>query len=169
MSQIKFKGNTVNSVGQLPSVGKKAPAFNLVANDLSDCKLSDFAGKTVILSIFPSCDTGVCANAIRKFNEAAGQLEETIVVNASMDLPFAQKRFCESEGIKNVKILSGFRSPNFGSDYGVTMTDGPMRGLYCRAVVIIDGQGTVVHTELVPEITQEPNYDSVLSAAAQMA
>ena len=169
MSKITLKGNPINTVGQLPGVGKKAPAFNLVAHDLSDCKLADFAGKTVILSIFPSCDTGVCAKSIRKFNETAGQLEETVVVNVSMDLPFAQKRFCDSEGLNNVKNLSGFRSANFGSDYGVTMTDGPLSGLYCRAIVVVNGEGTVIHTELVPEIVQEPNYDAVLSAAAQMA
>ncbi|MFN9364108.1 MAG: thiol peroxidase [Planctomycetota bacterium] len=169
MAQITLKGNPIHSVGELPKVGAKAPEFHLTGTDLADCKLSGFAGKTVVLSIFPSCDTPVCAASIRKFNEAAGQLGETVIVNASLDLPFAHKRFCESEGLKHVRNASAFRSPNFGRDYGITITDGALAGLFGRAVLVIDPKGVVTYSELVPEIAQEPNYDAVLSAIAQHA
>lgn len=168
MAQITLKGNPIHTSGELPKVGSRAPAFQLVGTDLSEIKSSDLAGKRIILSIFPSCDTPVCAKSIRRFNESAGQLDDTVVINASLDLPFAHKRFCESEGLTHVRNASAFRSPGFGSDYGVTIVDGPLKGLFCRAVVVIDPQGLVAHSELVPEIAQEPDYDAVLSAAAQL-
>ena len=167
MAKITLKGNPINTSGELPKVGSRAPSFQLTGTDLADIRSSDLAGKRVVLSIFPSCDTPVCAKSIRRFNESAGQLSDTVVVNASLDLPFAHKRFCESEGLTHVRNGSAFRSPNFGNDYGVTIVDGPLKGLFCRAIVVIDPSGTVIHTELVPEIAQEPNYEAALSALTQ--
>lgn len=169
MAQITFKGNPIHTSGELPSVGQAAPDFQLVAGDLSECRLSDFSGKTVILNIVPSFDTGICAASVRRFNQSAGELDEAIIVNISKDLPFAQKRFCESEGLNHVKNLSAFRSPRFGQDYGIEMVEGPLRGLLGRAVVVVNPKGQVTYTELVPEIAQEPNYDAALSAVAQLA
>lgn len=169
MAKITLKGNPINTVGELPKVGAKAPEFNLTGTDLAECKLSSFAGKSIVLSIFPSCDTPVCAASIRKFNEEAGKLGDTVIVNASLDLPFAHKRFCESEGLKHVRNASAFRSPSFGKDYGVTIVDGALAGLFCRAVLVINPEGVVSYSELVPEIAQEPNYDAVLSALVQTA
>lgn len=169
MAKITLKGNPINTVGELPKVGAKAPEFNLTGTDLAECKLSNFAGKSIVLSIFPSCDTPVCAASIRKFNEEAGKLGDTVIINASLDLPFAHKRFCESEGLKHVRNASAFRSPNFGKDYGVTIVDGALAGLFCRAVIVINSEGVVSYSELVPEIAQEPNYDAVLNALVQTA
>lgn len=163
MADITFKDSPVHSVGELPTVGEKAPDFELVGSDLSPVTLSDFAGKKVVLNIFPSLDTGVCALSVRTFNEKAASLEGTVVLNVSMDLPFAQARFCGAEGIENALVASGFRS-NFGSDYGVTFTDGPLQGLYSRCVVVLDEQGTVRYTQQVAETTTEPDYEAALAA-----
>lgn len=163
MATVTFKSDPVNTAGELPAVGSKAPAFDLVGTDLGEVKLSDFAGKRVVLNIFPSLDTGVCAASVRRFNELAAGLDNTVVVSVSKDLPFAAERFCVNEGIADVVSSSAFRS-SFGEDYGVTMTDGPLAGLLARSVVVVDGDGNVVHTELVPEITTEPDYDAAVAA-----
>lgn len=164
MAQITLKGNPCNTSGDLPAVDSSAPAFTLVAGDLSEKTLSDFAGKNVILNVVPSFDTPVCALSVQAFNEKAGQKDDTVVVNVSADLPFAQKRFCESNNVEHVTNLSSFRSDGFGSSYGITIVDGPLQGLLGRAIVVLDGTGKVTYTELVPEIAQEPNYDAALSA-----
>lgn len=164
MATTAFKSEPVNTVGELPAVGTSAPSFDLVGTDLSPVTSDDLAGRTVVLNIFPSLDTGVCAASVRKFNQLAADLENTTVVCASADLPFAQARFCGAEGIENVTAASAFRS-SFGQDYGVTMTDGPLQGLLARSVVVLDGEGNVVYTQLVPEITEEPDYDAALEAA----
>lgn len=163
MANTAFKGNPVHTIGELPSVGSAAPAFTLTASDLSPLSLADLAGKRVVLNIFPSVDTGVCAASVRKFNELAAGLDNTVVVCVSADLPFAFNRFCGAEGIENVKTGSVFKS-DFGQTYGVRMTDGPLEGLLARSVVVIDTDGTVKHVELVEEITTEPNYDAALAA-----
>lgn len=162
MATTAFKGNPVNTVGELPASGAQAPSFDLVGEGLSALTSADVPGR-VVLNIFPSIDTGVCAASVRKFNELAASLDNTTVVNVSQDLPFAQARFCGAEGIDKVKVGSAFRS-TFGEDYGVTMADGPMAGLLARSVVVLDADGKVLHTELVPEITQEPDYDAAVSA-----
>ena len=162
MATTAFKGNPVNTVGELPAAGAAAPSYDLVGKDLAPLGPDASPGRTV-LNIFPSIDTGVCAASVRKFNELAAGLENTTVVNLSKDLPFAQGRFCGAEGIENVAVGSAFRS-SFGEDYGVTMTDGPLAGLLARSVVVLDEGGKVVHTELVPEITQEPDYDAAIAA-----
>lgn len=162
MAQITLRGNQINTCGQLPAVGSAAPAFTLTGSDLGVVDAGQFAGKTVLLNIFPSVDTPVCATSVRTFNERAAAAGGSVVC-VSNDLPFALKRFCGAEGIDNVTTASGFRS-TFGSDYGITMTDGPLAGLLGRAVVVIDGDGKVAYTELVPEIGQEPNYDAALAA-----
>ncbi len=164
MAEITLRGNPIHTSGDLPAVGSKAPAFSLTKKDLGALSLEDLSGKRVVLSIFPSIDTAVCATSVRSFNARAGEAENTVVLNVSADLPFAQNRFCGAEGIENVEVASVFRSPEFGEAYGVTITDGGMRGLLARAVVVIDEAGTVVHAELVPEIAQEPNYDAALGA-----
>lgn len=163
MADITFKDSPVTTIGELPVVGSKAPSFDLVGSDLSPVTLADFAGKKIVLNIFPSLDTGVCAQSVRTFNEKAAGLEGTVVLNVSMDLPFAQARFCGAEGIENAIVASGFRS-SFGSDYGVTFTSGPLEGLFSRSVVIIDGEGTVAYTQQVAETTNEPDYDAALAA-----
>ena len=162
MAQITMRGNPINTVGDLPAVGATAPAFTLVGSDLAPVTSEQLHGKPVLLNIFPSVDTPVCATSVRTFNEraAAGGLS---VINVSKDLPFAQARFCGAEGIENVQTASAFRD-NFGQDYGVTIADGPFAGLLARAVVVIGADGNVSYTELVPEIAQEPNYDAALSA-----
>ena len=162
MATTAFKGNPVKTAGDLPAAGASAPAFDLVGDGLSALTSADVPGR-VVLNIFPSIDTGVCAASVRKFNELAASLDNTTVVNVSKDLPFAQARFCGAEGIDKVKVGSAFRS-SFGEDYGVTMTDGPMAGLLARSVVVLDADGKVVHSELVPEITQEPDYDAAVKA-----
>lgn len=163
MATITLKGNPIETVGDLPAVGSKAPAFSLTRTDLSNCSQDDFSGKTVVLNIFPSIDTSVCAASVRRFNAEAILQKDTVVLCISADLPFAHKRFCEADGLENVIPLSVFRSPSFGSDYGVTITTGPLAGLLARAVVIIDSGGTVVYTELVPEIGQEPDYHKAIA------
>lgn len=163
MAQITFKGSAINTIGQLPAVGSTAPGFTLVKQDLSETSLKDYAGEKVILNIFPSIDTGVCAMSVRKFNEKAAGLKNTVVLCISLDLPFAQARFCGAEGIENVITASAFRSA-FGDHYGVTLANGPLAGLFARAVVIVDEGGKIIYTELVPEIAQEPDYDAALEA-----
>jgi thiol peroxidase len=163
MASITFKGSPVSTVGALPAVGSPAPAFTLVKTDLSTLSSADLAGKAVILNIFPSIDTGVCATSVRTFNAKAAGLADTAVVCVSLDLPFAIKRFCGAEGIAGVTAASAFRSV-FGSDYGVTMVDGPLAGLFARAVVVIGKDGAVRHAQLVPEIAQEPDYAAALAA-----
>lgn len=166
MATVTFKKDiTVNTSGQLPAVGSAAPDFTLVKNDLSEVSLKDLKGKTVILNIFPSIDTGVCAASVRKFNKEVAALSNTIVLAISADLPFATGRFCTTEGIENVEPASVFRSPEFAKAYGVLMLDGPLKGLLARSVVVVDADGKVKYTELVPETTQEPNYESALAAA----
>jgi len=166
MAKITLKGNPVQTSGNLPGVGTQAPAFTLTKTDLTDASLSDFAGKTVVLNIFASLDTSVCAASVRRFNKEAGELGNTAVLCISMDLPFAHDKFCTAEGLKNVTSLSAFRSPRFGEEYGLTMTSGPMRGLLSRAVVIIGKSGKVIYTQQVPEISQEPDYEAALRALA---
>lgn len=164
MANITFKGNPITTNGELPAVGSTAPDFTLVGADLSEKSLADFAGKTKILTINPSYDTGVCQATARAFNKQAAGKEGTVVLAISADLPFAQKRFCGAEGIEGVVTLSSFRS-SFSDDYGVTMQGGPLKGLTARAVVVLDGANKVIHSELVPEIVSEPNYDAALSAS----
>jgi thioredoxin-dependent peroxiredoxin len=168
MAQIKLEGNPVTTVGKLPDVGATAPSFKLVKTDLSEATLKDFAGKNIILNIFPSLDTSVCAASVRRFNKEAGESPNTVVLCISADLPFAHQRFCEIEGINDVVPLSVFRFPEFGRDYGVTISSGPLTGLLSRAVVIIDTSGKVAYTEQVPEITQEPDYDAALLALSKL-
>jgi thioredoxin-dependent peroxiredoxin len=164
MATTAFKSTPVSTVGELPAVGTAAPAFELTGSDLSPVTLESLSGRTVILNVFPSLDTGVCAASVRKFNELATGLADTTVVAVSADLPFAAGRFCSAEGIENVVTGSVFRS-TFGQDYGLTQAEGPMAGLMARAVLVIDPQGTVTYTEVVPEITTEPDYDAALAAA----
>lgn len=160
---ITLKGETVHTTGHLPAVGREAPDFTLTAEDLSAKTLKDFKGKNIILNIFISVNTGVCSKSVRTFNEKAADMKNTVVLCISKDLPFAQKQFCGAEGIDNVVMLSDFRT-DFGTRYGVLLTDGPMRGLLSRAVVVINAEGKVVYTEQVPEISQEPNYAAALAA-----
>jgi thiol peroxidase len=165
MAQVTIQGNAINTIGDLPANGTDAPTFTLVKSDLSEVSLADFKGKKVVLNIFPSIDTGVCAASVRKFNEEASKLENTVVLCISMDLPFAHSRFCGAENIENVVTLSQFRDQgSFGKSYGIELIDGPFKGLDGRAVVIIDESGKVVYSELVPEIAQEPNYEAAMSA-----
>lgn len=163
MAQITLGGKPVNTIGNLPAVGSPAPAFTLTGADLGAVSSEQFRGKPVLLNIFLSVDTGVCATSVRTFNERAAGSGLTVVC-VSKDLPFALSRFCGAEGIENVTTASAFRD-SFGEDYGLTITDGPMTGLLGRAVVVIDADGTVAYTELVPEIASEPDYDAALAAA----
>lgn len=163
MAETAFRGTPVQTVGELPAVGATAPSFALVGQDLSDVTSEGLSGTRVVLNIFPSVDTGVCAASVRKFNEIAAGLENTAVVCVSKDLPFAQARFCGAEGIENVTMGSAFRS-DFGADYGLQQTDGPLAGLLARAVIVLDGAGSVLHAQLVPEIGQEPDYDAAVAA-----
>jgi thiol peroxidase len=165
MSTITFKGTPVQTAGSLPEKGSSAPDFKLVAGDLSEATLATFAGKKKILNIIPSLDTGICQMSAKKFNAAVGSLGNVAVINISADLPFAQKRFCESEKLSHISNLSTFRNADFGKTYGVTMTTGPLAGLLSRAVVVLDANNKVLYTEQVPEIAQEPNYDAALAAA----
>lgn len=167
MAQITLRGNPISTVGELPAVGSPAPDFTLTGTDLGAVSSDQFRGKPLLLNIFPSIDTPVCATSVRTFNERAAGSGLTVLC-VSKDLPFAQQRFCGAEGIDNVTTASAFRG-SFGDDYGVTLTDGPMAGLLGRAVVVIDADGKVAHTELVPEIAQEPNYDAALAAVSSSA
>jgi thiol peroxidase len=162
MASITLKGTPLSTVGDLPEVGSTAPDFSLVGGDLKECTLGDIPGNKV-LNIFPSVDTGICAISVRTFNEKANNLSNTTIINISMDLPFAQKRFCGSENLQNVTNLSAFRS-SFANEYGVKMTNGPLKGLCARSVLVLDQDNVIIHAELVPEIAQEPDYDSALSS-----
>ena len=162
MAHITLHDNPVNTIGTLPEIDSKATDFQLTKADLSDATLKDFAGKRLVLNIFPSIDTGVCATAVRRFNAETEKLKNTEVLCISADLPFAQARFCGAEGLDRVITLSAMRDRKFGEDYGVTIVDGPLAGLFSRAVVILDENGTIIYTEQVPEITQEPNYEKAL-------
>ena len=166
MSTVTFRQQPVRVGGQLPVSGQAAPDFTLVASDLSDRRLNDFAGKRKILNIFPSIDTGVCAASVRRFNQEAAGLKNTAVLCISADLPFAQARFCGAEGIKDVVTLSTMRDHAFLDRYGVALEDGPLAGVAARAVVVLDEQNVVRYVQLVPEITQEPDYPSALAALA---
>lgn len=167
MASITLKGNKIETIGELPAVGTVAPAFHLTKTDLADIELADYAGKTVVLNIFPSIDTPVCASSVRKFNEAASTRANTLVFCISADLPFAHKRFCEGEGLEHVIPLSTFRSLDFGTNYGVVITTGPLSGLLSRAIVVVGPDGKVTYTEQVPEIAQEPDYAQALAALGQ--
>lgn len=164
MAQTTFGGNPVKLQGEFPGVGAPAPDFSLVAADLKDVSLRDFAGRKKVLNIVPSLDTPVCATSTRKFNESAGSLPNTVVLVISADLPFAMKRFCETEGLKNVVSLSTMRGREFMQKYGVGIAEGPLAGLTARAVVVVDENDKVIYTEMVPDIKNEPNYDAALAA-----
>jgi thioredoxin-dependent peroxiredoxin len=164
MAQTKLGDRVVNTAGELPAPGSVAPSFTLVANDLKEINLSQFAGKNVVLNIFPSIDTGVCATSVREFNKRAAALANTVVLCISKDLPFAMRRFCGAEGIDKVITLSDFRNLGFAKDYGVQLTDGGMVGLFARCVIVIGADGKVKYNEMVPAIGQEPNYDAALKA-----
>ncbi|TVR40703.1 MAG: thiol peroxidase [Cryomorphaceae bacterium] len=163
MAQITLKGNSINTIGNLPQKGQTLPDFQLVRKDLSSVSAADFKGKRVVLNIFPSIDTGVCATSVRKFNEKAAHLNNTAVLCVSRDLPFAQARFCGAEGIENAETLSDFRTGEFGKAFGVEMTDGPLQNLHSRAVVVADENGVILHTEQVNDIVEEPDYDAALA------
>lgn len=164
MATVNFKGTPVRLTGEFIQVGQVAPDFELVKTDLSSLSLKELSGKNVVLNIFPSLDTGICATSVRKFNQLAAGLKDTVVLAISKDLPFAHARFCSTEGIENVIPLSDFRFSGFDEEYGVRMADGALAGLLARAVVVIGKEGKVVYTELVPEIAQEPNYEEALKA-----
>ena len=164
MAKITFKGDPITTTGDLPKTGSKAPDFSLTKTDLLEITLKELKGKRVVLNIFPSIDTDVCAATVRRFNEEASKLDNSVVLCVSMDLPFAHARFCGAEGLKDVIPASDFRSCDFGRDYGVRISDSPLRGLLSRAVVIIDETDRVIYTEQVPEITKEPDYKSALAA-----
>ncbi len=163
MSTITLGGNPVHTSGEMPQPGTQAPDFLLVKNDLSTVQLKDFSGSRLILNIFPSIDTGVCATSVRKFNQMAANLNNAKVLCISRDLPFAQKRFCGTEGIENALTLSDFRDGSFGKDYGLEMIDGGLKALHARAVVVLDENGKILYSELVPEIASEPNYELALA------
>ena len=163
MASITLGGNPIHTNGELPQTGTKAPQFELVKTDLTIGTLSDYEGTRLVLNIFPSIDTGTCAASVRKFNEKASALENTKVLCISRDLPFAQKRFCGAEGLENVINLSDFKEGSFGKNYGLEITDGPLAGLHSRAVVVLDENGTILHTEQVSEIADEPNYEAALA------
>jgi len=163
MAQVTLGGNPVNTVGELPAVGSTAPSYTLAGADLSDITPESFSGKKVVLNIFPSIDTPTCATSVRTFNQSVGDRDDAVVLCVSQDLPFAQARFCGAEGLSNVVTASAFRS-DFGKDFGVSLADGKLAGLFARAVVVVDDSGNVVYTELVPEIAQEPNYAAALAA-----
>lgn len=162
MANITLGGNPCTTVGELPAVGSSAPAFTLTAQDLSAASLLDYTGKTVVLNIFPSIDTGVCQKSVRAFSEKLNAMSGVQLLNISMDLPFAGARFCAAEGLENVAFLSAFKAPSFGAEYGVTFADSKFAGLFSRAVVVVDASGQIIHTEQVAETGQEPNYDAVL-------
>jgi len=164
MAKITLGGTPVETVGNLPKIGEKAPNFTLIISDLSTQELSDFKGKKVVLNIFPSVDTGTCATSVRAFNKKAADIKNTKVLCISRDLPFAQARFCGAEGIDNVVMLSDFKKGQFGKDYGLEFADGPFQGLHSRAVIVVDENGIVKYTEQVQEVADEPNYNASLQA-----
>ena len=164
MANITLKGNTIHTIGELPEIGSQARDFTLTASDLSEKSLSDFKGKKVVLNVFPSIDTGTCAQSVREYNKEAAEMDNTVVLCISKDLPFAQARFCGAEGLDNVVTLSDFKTGNFGKDYGLEITSGPLTSLHSRCVIVLDENGTVKYTEQVPEIVDEPNYKASLYA-----
>lgn len=164
MATVTLGGNEVHTSGNLPETGAKAPDFTMVKEDLSSASLSDFSGQNLVLNIFPSVDTGTCAASVRRFNQEAANLGNTKVLCISRDLPFAQKRFCGAEGIDNVVMLSDFKTGDFGKTYGLDLLDGPLAGLHSRCIVVVNAEGEVVHTEQVPEIADEPNYEAAKAA-----
>ena len=164
MATITLKGEAIHTNGELPAVGGAAPDFHLVDKDLNDVKLGSYQGKKKLLNIVPSLDTSVCATSTKKFNDCAKGRDDLVILTVSADLPFAQGRFCQAEGIDNVVTLSMMRSRTFAKDYGVLIQDGPLAGITARAVVAIDADDKVVYTELVPEIAQEPNYDKAMAS-----
>lgn len=166
MATVTLKGSEIHTAGTLPETGSMAPDFNLTRGDLTQARLNDYKGKKLVLNIFPSVDTGTCAQSVREFNKKAAGLENARVLCISKDLPFAQSRFCGAEGIENVEMLSDFRDGNFGQAYGLAFTDGPLAPLHSRAVVVLDAHGKVCYTEQVPEIVDEPNYEAALEALA---
>jgi len=167
MGQITLHGNPVHTGGNLPAVGTKAPDFRLTNHEMADVGLAAFSGKVKILNIVPSLDTGTCAASARRFDREAGTLSETVILNVSRDLPFASSRFCQAEGLGHIVTLSDLRDRSFGKDWGVAMTDGPLEGLLSRAVVVLDRNDTVVYTQQIPEIADEPDYAPVLKAARE--
>lgn len=164
MARITLKGNPIHTNGDLPEVGATAPDFVLTRRDMSDVALKDYAGKKIVLNIFPSIDTPVCAMTVRRFNTEIDKFGNAVAICASMDLPFAHQRFCGAEGLENVISASELRNRDFGDRYGVRITDGPLAGLLARAVVVIDENGKVIYTQMVPEIAQEPDYEAALNA-----
>ncbi len=162
MADITFKGKPIHTVGNLPSIGSKAPSFTLVRKDLSEATLDNYKGKKILLNLFPSLDTGVCAQSVRRFNALLAEHPEIAVLHISKDLPFAMNRFCSSESLPGAETLSAFNS-NLGQDYGIQIKDGPLKGLLSRAAILLDEQGKIIYTEQVPEIAQEPNYGKILS------
>jgi len=164
MAKITFKGDPVNTSGSLPAVGSAAPDFALVNTDLSTVTLADFAGKKVIINVFPSVDTGVCAMQLKTFNQRVDGKDDVALLFVSLDLPFALGRFCGAEGVENAITASDFRARSFAKDYGIEMQDGPLAGLYARAALILDADHKVIYSELVPEITQEPDYEAAMAA-----
>lgn len=167
MASITLKGNAISTIGELPKVGEKAKDFTLIKNDLSSVSLKDYAGKKLILNIFPSVDTGTCAASVRNFNKEAASLENTEVLCISRDLPFAQARFCGAEGIDNVSTLSDFVAGQFGKDFQLEIENGPLAHLHSRCIIVLDQNHQVVHTEQVPEIVDEPNYGMAIAAASK--
>ncbi|HRM12571.1 MAG TPA: thiol peroxidase [Flavobacterium sp.] len=163
MASITLGGNPIQTSGELPKIGSKIADFKLIKTDLSVASLGDFAGKKLVLNIFPSIDTGTCAASVRKFNESASTLHNTTVLCISRDLPFAQKRFCGAEGLENVVNLSDFSEGSFGKTNGLEITDGPLAGLHSRVIIVVDENGTITHTEQVAEIADEPNYEAALA------
>ena len=163
MASITLGGNPIHTNGELPAVGSKATDFSLIKTDLGIATLADFSGSKVVLNIFPSIDTGTCATSVRTFNEKASSLSNTKVLCISRDLPFAQKRFCGAEGLENVINLSDFKDGSFGKNYGLEIVDGPLAGLHSRVVIVLDENGTILHTEQVNEIADEPNYEAALA------
>ncbi len=163
MASITLGGNPINTSGELPKVGQKLADFSLVKNDLGLTNLADFAGKKLVLNIFPSIDTGTCAASVRKFNTEASALNNTVVLCVSRDLPFAQKRFCGAEGLENVVNLSDFKDGSFGKTNGLEIVDGPLAGLHSRVIIVLDENATILHTEQVGEIADEPNYEAALA------
>ena len=164
MATITFKGNPIQTSGELPAKGTTAPDFKLTGADLQDIGLDAFAGKRKVISIVPSLDTGICAMSAVRFNKDIGGLADTVIINISADLPFASKRFCDAEQLSHIVTLSTFRAPDFGRKYGVEITEGPLKGLLSRAILVLDASNTIVHTEQVPEIAQEPDYAAVIHA-----
>lgn len=165
MAKIKFKGDVIHTSGKLPARGTVAPDFKLTGADLADVTLAAFGNKKKIVNIVPSLDTPVCAMSARKFNEAVAALTDTVLINVSADLPFAQSRFCESQSLKNIVTLSTLRSSSFGREYGVQIKDGPLAGLMSRAVLVLDVNNRIIYAQQVPEITEEPDYEAALAAA----